>query len=288
MSYNYAPKGVPNPFVPFKHNWKGGPLNEGSLFHGPIYTRPVYTLPWKKRPYDFAAPPLSGMGAVEVNTRGGSFANEGYGGGLFNLNTAFGGVHKYGDISDLNAPYDQAALQGLGAGSISSGSMGSLGEYKVPAKCLQISEDIADMQRNIGELMKEQVARKQIMTQIVNELASLNEEIKDPGLSPLHRSVLQGAQTQLNIKYAGEKERVTEIDLEVKALQDKISQAQGALVACKKPVTVTAPVKAKVVEKPVIEPTLTISKSKFPWELVVAGGIAAALTGGLWYYSQQK
>ncbi len=41
---------IPNPFGPRVHNWKGGPLNEGSLFHGPIYTRPSYNLPWMKRP----------------------------------------------------------------------------------------------------------------------------------------------------------------------------------------------------------------------------------------------
>jgi len=42
--------GVPNPLGPRVHNWKGGPLNEGSLYHGPIYTRPMYDLPWQPRP----------------------------------------------------------------------------------------------------------------------------------------------------------------------------------------------------------------------------------------------
>ena len=42
--------GIPNPLGPRVHNWKGGPLNEGSLYHGPVYTRPAYTLPWAKRP----------------------------------------------------------------------------------------------------------------------------------------------------------------------------------------------------------------------------------------------
>lgn len=42
--------GVPNPLGPRVHNWKGGPLNEGSLFHGPVYTRPTYNLPWAVRP----------------------------------------------------------------------------------------------------------------------------------------------------------------------------------------------------------------------------------------------
>lgn len=42
--------GIPNPYGPRTHNWKGGPLNEGSLFHGPVYTRPVYNLPRISRP----------------------------------------------------------------------------------------------------------------------------------------------------------------------------------------------------------------------------------------------
>lgn len=68
-----------------------------------------------------------------VKTRNGSFANEGYGGGTFNGNTAFGGLgkvqgrrmrqHQYRDISNLNAPYDNMSLQGLG--SLSGGPFGS-------------------------------------------------------------------------------------------------------------------------------------------------------------------
>jgi hypothetical protein len=42
--------GIPNPLGPRTHNWKGGPMDEGSLFHGPIYTRPAYTLPRIQRP----------------------------------------------------------------------------------------------------------------------------------------------------------------------------------------------------------------------------------------------
>ena len=60
---------------------------------------------------------------AEVNTRNGVFANEGWGGGVFNYNTAFGSVepapvhgnHHYGDMSNLNAPYDAVSLQGLSA-----------------------------------------------------------------------------------------------------------------------------------------------------------------------------
>lgn len=80
--------GIPNPLGPRTHNWKGGPLNEGSLFHGPLYTRPMYNLPWVARP-------LNGLGDVsdmQVKTRNGLFANEGHGGGVFNYNTAFGGL----------------------------------------------------------------------------------------------------------------------------------------------------------------------------------------------------
>ena len=42
--------GIPNPLGPRTHNWKGGPLNEGSLYHGPLYTRPAYGLPRISRP----------------------------------------------------------------------------------------------------------------------------------------------------------------------------------------------------------------------------------------------
>jgi len=41
---------IPNPWGPRTHNWKGGPLDEGSLYHGPIYTRPAYRLPWIQQP----------------------------------------------------------------------------------------------------------------------------------------------------------------------------------------------------------------------------------------------
>lgn len=58
----YAPPtdyAVPNPLVPFMHNWRGGPLNEGSLYHGPIYTRPSYRMPWMMRP-------LRGTGQLDL------------------------------------------------------------------------------------------------------------------------------------------------------------------------------------------------------------------------------
>lgn len=51
--------GVPNPWGPRLHNWKGGELNEGSLYHGPVYTRPMFRLPWKRRP-------LQGIGATAI------------------------------------------------------------------------------------------------------------------------------------------------------------------------------------------------------------------------------
>lgn len=93
--------GVPNPLGPRTHNWKGGPLNEGSLFHGPVYTRPMYNLPWVPRP-------MNGLGdtdpseiGLQVKTRNGLFANEGYGGGVFNGNTAFG---SYGADSAMTIP----------------------------------------------------------------------------------------------------------------------------------------------------------------------------------------
>lgn len=111
--------GIPNPLGPRTHNWKGGPLNEGSLFHGPLYTRPMYNLP-------YAARPLNGLGQdvndMQVKTRNGLFANEGYGGGVFNYNTAFGGVGAVADSA--------TSIQGLGSG------LGALSANKVlPGKC---------------------------------------------------------------------------------------------------------------------------------------------------------
>lgn len=69
--------GVPNPLGPRVHNWKGGPLNEGSLFHGPIYTRPMFQFPWQPRPLwgvedeqkdDLLSPmlPVLAIGAVAI------------------------------------------------------------------------------------------------------------------------------------------------------------------------------------------------------------------------------
>ena len=75
-----------------------------------------------------------------VKTRNGSFANQGYGGGTFNGNTAFGGLgrvqgenmrqHQYRDISNLNAPYDNMSLQGLG--SLSGGPFGAIALDDLP------------------------------------------------------------------------------------------------------------------------------------------------------------
>ena len=93
-----------------------------------------------------------------VKTRNGLFANAGYGGGVFNLNTAFGKYeaapnnvsglgnvqqkgkmmrqHQYRDVSNLNAPYDDMSLQGVGGLGILGGG-DSLGfnmedEHNIP------------------------------------------------------------------------------------------------------------------------------------------------------------
>lgn len=101
--------GVINPLGPRTHNWKGGPLNEGSLYHGPVYTRPMYRLPWMPRP-------LNGLGDTDlhVKTRNGLFANQGHGGGVFNLNTAFGGLgaDTSHDVSGLGALSANKTLPG--------------------------------------------------------------------------------------------------------------------------------------------------------------------------------
>lgn len=45
-----ADDGVTNPWGPRIHNWRGGPLNEGSLYHGPLYDRVEARFPWMMRP----------------------------------------------------------------------------------------------------------------------------------------------------------------------------------------------------------------------------------------------
>lgn len=59
----------------------------------------------------------------DVNTRDGVFSDKGFGGGVFNLNTAFGSYegddmqqHNYDDVSNLNAPYISRAVQGISGG----------------------------------------------------------------------------------------------------------------------------------------------------------------------------
>jgi hypothetical protein len=100
MAMNYDPssypQGVPNPYGARVHAWNGGPWNQGTRYHGSVWTRPD----WRPQ---FLPRPISGLGAVQVDTRDGVFANEGYGGGLFNGNVGMSG-----------AEYAQAAA-GLGA-----------------------------------------------------------------------------------------------------------------------------------------------------------------------------
>lgn len=66
MNYNPMsyPAGVPNPYGPRVHAWKGGPYNEGTRYHGPIYTRPMAR-------FRYAATPLRGDegGAVMVEQK---------------------------------------------------------------------------------------------------------------------------------------------------------------------------------------------------------------------------
>lgn len=102
--YHVAPEGVPNPYRPRLHNWKGGPYNEGNLFHGPNYTEPQFGLPGIRQPiWQYGPPGVAGLSgaddnigeydmyhASDVRTRGGSFSPRGFGGGIFNLNTALG------------------------------------------------------------------------------------------------------------------------------------------------------------------------------------------------------
>jgi hypothetical protein len=82
--------GVPNPYRTILHNWKGGPYNEGSLFHGPNYTEPMFGFPWK-RTQSLQGTETANMDMGRIaRTRNGSFSNKGYGGGIFNGNSALG------------------------------------------------------------------------------------------------------------------------------------------------------------------------------------------------------
>jgi hypothetical protein len=74
----------------------------------------------------------------DVNTRDGVFSNAGFGGGLFNLNTAFGSAEEpkampvgrrkhFQDVSNLNAPYGNTAVQGLGRYRRGAGALGYYG-----------------------------------------------------------------------------------------------------------------------------------------------------------------
>jgi len=56
--------GVKSPYKPFQHNWKGGQLEEGSLFHGPNYTKVMFGYPRIQRPIQQA--PLNGLGINSI------------------------------------------------------------------------------------------------------------------------------------------------------------------------------------------------------------------------------
>ena len=105
------PRGVPNPLGPRVHAWNDYPGAYGTRYHGSVWTRPMQSFPWRARP-------LSGLGGDmrQVDTRNGIFANEGYGGGVFNLNVAFGAYGR---------SYEQAAA-GVGR---------ALGQIDIPPAC---------------------------------------------------------------------------------------------------------------------------------------------------------
>lgn len=97
----------------------------------------------------------------QVNTRNGLFANEGWGGGVFNYNTAFGATesaaspvrgdhmnHHYGDVSNLNAPYDNIAVQGLGSVTYDGKTLPSTG---LPLPWRKASSETLDLQYDLNE-----------------------------------------------------------------------------------------------------------------------------------------
>lgn len=97
-----------------------------------------------------------------VNTRNGLFSNAGYGGGLFNGNVAFGAVestatqalemrqHRYMDVSNLNAPYDNMSLQGLGSlGAEDGGGFNMEQEHNIP--WMEASPTTLSVQKSINK-----------------------------------------------------------------------------------------------------------------------------------------
>jgi hypothetical protein len=91
---------IPSPYGPRVHNWKGGPLNEGSLYHGPNYTRPSYRMPWIMRPS------LRGLGQVSSELLVGAFL----------INAAFVNPKAAGRIeAKMKALFDARDSEGMQA-----------------------------------------------------------------------------------------------------------------------------------------------------------------------------
>jgi hypothetical protein len=113
-----------------------------------------------------------------VKTRNGVFSNQGYGGGTFNQNTAFGAVparsnmrrHRYGDVSNLNAPYDNLSLQGIrGVGSLSGTSLGAMTLDELDASN---AEDDKAAGATTYPWMQESSATSAIQTELNKQLAA--------------------------------------------------------------------------------------------------------------------
>jgi len=74
------PQGVANPYGARVHAWnEEGPAEYGTRYHGGVWTQPMPADPWQPRP-------IAGVGCLgcaDVNTRGGVFGEQRFGGGVF-------------------------------------------------------------------------------------------------------------------------------------------------------------------------------------------------------------
>jgi hypothetical protein len=65
-------------------------------------------------------------------------------------------MHRYHDVSDLNAPWDALPMRGLGAGVLATGSLGSLGALTPNYPWMQYSADTKTLQELTNEALKAQ------------------------------------------------------------------------------------------------------------------------------------
>jgi hypothetical protein len=63
-------------------------------------------------------------------------------------------MHRYHDVSDLNARWDSMPIQGVGAGVLATGPLGSLGAVAANYPWMQYSKDTETLQELTNEALK--------------------------------------------------------------------------------------------------------------------------------------